>query len=83
MADMDVGRSIAPASAAELADLDPAQRAWLVHDEFLWRQAHAIVEQNARVDPGDVYHARRRLELSPSARLRQSFQRARLRAHRR
>jgi hypothetical protein len=56
------------------------QRAWAAHSESLWRRAHDIAAAHAGTDAGDVYHALRCLELSPTERLRQGLSRGRLRA---
>jgi hypothetical protein len=55
------------------------QRAWVAHSESLWRRAHEIAATHAGIDAGDVYHALRCLELSPTERLRQGLSRGRLR----
>jgi hypothetical protein len=56
-------------------DLTSDQLAWLLHSEALWREAHAIVSEQPTLDPGDVYHALRALELSPTERLRRGLTR--------
>lgn len=61
--------------------LTDGQRAWLLSSEALWREAHAIAAANPGVDPGDVYHALRSLELPPSERLRRGLTRVRTRPH--
>jgi len=61
--------------------LTTEQRAWLAHSEALWRKAHAIVSRRPELDPGDVYHALRGLELPPAERLRRGLTRVRLRLH--
>ena len=55
------------------------QRTWVAHSESLWRQAREIAAIHAGIDAGDVYHALRCLELSPTERLRQGLSRGRLR----
>ena len=60
--------------------LTDTQRAWTLHSESLWARARAIAEEHPGIDAGDVYHALRCLELTPTARLRQAFSRGRLRA---
>jgi hypothetical protein len=62
-------------------DLSDPERAIARHSELLWRHAHEIARDNAGVDPGDIYHALRCLELSPAERLRRGLSRGRLRAH--
>jgi hypothetical protein len=62
-------------------DLSDPERAIARHSELLWRQAHQIARDNAGVDPGDIYHALRCLELEPVERLRRGLSRGRLRAH--
>jgi hypothetical protein len=62
-------------------DLSSQERAIARHSESLWRQAHQIAEDNSGVDPGDVYHALRCLEIEPAERLRRGLSRGRLRAH--
>lgn len=62
-------------------DLTVDQRAWLLHSESLWRQAHAIVSRQPDLDAGDVYHALRNLELPPAERLRRGLTRVRVRPH--
>jgi hypothetical protein len=59
------------------------QRAWARHSEALGRQAHRIASQHHDIDPGDVYHALRCLELTATERLRQGLSRGRLRAYNR
>src|SRR5687767_4613649 len=56
------------------------QRAWAAQSDALWRRAHAIAAAHVGTDAGDVYHALRCLELSPTERLRQGLSRGRLRA---
>jgi len=65
----------------ELENLTDQQRDWVLHSEALWREAHAIAAANPGVDPGDVYHALRCLELSPSQRLGRGLTRVRTRPH--
>jgi hypothetical protein len=72
-----------PVDRSSLDTLNETQRAWALHSETLWARAHAIVKSRPDVDAGDVYHALRCLELSPSARLRQALSRGRLRANQR
>jgi len=64
-----------------VAPLTPEQQAWVRHSEALWRRAQAVADSHPGLDPGDVYHALRCLELSPEARLRRGLSRGRLRAH--
>ncbi len=66
---------------AGVDDLTSEQRAWVVHSEALWRTAHRIVSGRTDLDVGDVYHALRTLELSPSERLRRGLTRVRVRPH--
>ena len=65
----------------ELEQLMDHQRDGLLHSEALWREAHAIAAVNPRVDPGDVYHALRCVELPPSQRLARGLTRVRNRPH--
>ena len=66
---------------SELEMLKDDQRAWILHSEALWREAHAIAGMNPGLDPGDVYHAFRCLELPPAERLRRGLTRVRARSH--
>ena len=68
--------------ARRLEDLTDAQRAWVLHSEALWREAHAIAAANPGVDAGDAYHALRCLDLPPADRLRRGLTRVRYRPHR-
>jgi hypothetical protein len=63
-----------------LDGLTPDQQAWAERSERLWQRAHRIASE-AGVDAGDVYHALRCLELTPTERLRQGLGRGRLRAY--
>jgi hypothetical protein len=65
----------------ELDALTSAQREWARHSERLWQRAHALATEAPAVDPGDVYHALRCLELAPAERLKQGLSRGRLRTH--
>jgi hypothetical protein len=65
----------------ELEDLMDEQRDWVLHSEALWREAHAIAAANPGVDPGDLYHALRCLELPPAQRLDRGLTRVRTRSH--
>jgi hypothetical protein len=67
--------------ADPLASLTDEQRTWIVHSESLWRIAHAIVTERRELDAGDVYHALRCLELSPTERLARGLSRGRLGTH--
>jgi hypothetical protein len=71
----------APATFDTPDELTAEQRAWLLHSEGLWRNAHAIVKDRADLDVGDVYHALRTLELPPAERLRRGLTRVRVRPH--
>ena len=62
-------------------NLTERDRAWLLRSEALWREAHAIAAGNPAVDPGDVYHALRALDLPPAERLRRGLTRVRYRPH--
>lgn len=53
--------------------LTPDQRAWAEHSERLWQRAYAIVGTDTTIDVGDVYHALRALELTPTERLRRGL----------
>jgi hypothetical protein len=61
-------------------DLTDDQRAWAQRAEVLWRRAHRIAARHPGMDAGDVYHALRCLQLTPSERLRNALSRGRLRA---
>jgi hypothetical protein len=63
------------------ANLTEDEQAWVRHSETLWREAHAIAAANVGLDPGDVYHALRCLELTPAERLRRGLTRVRHRPH--
>lgn len=54
---------------------------WFLSSEARWREAHAIAARNPSLDPGDVYHALRSLDLSPSERLHRGLTRVRRRPH--
>ena len=62
-------------------DLSDPERAIARHSESLWRQAYQIARDNPGVDPGDIYHALRCLEIEPAERLRRGLSRGRLRAY--
>jgi len=64
-----------------IENLTDEQRAWLAHSEMLWREAHRIAAAHPDMDPGDVYHALRCLELPPAERLRRGLTRVRHRPH--
>jgi hypothetical protein len=66
---------------AALSGLTEAQQAWAVRSEAMWRRAHAVVAEHPGLDPSDIYHALRCLELTPSQRLAAGLHRGRLRAH--
>ncbi|HLG58280.1 MAG TPA: hypothetical protein VI485_23245 [Vicinamibacterales bacterium] len=57
------------------------QQAWLLHSEALWRESHTIAAAHPGMDPGDVYHALRTLDLPPAERLRRGLTRVRPRLH--
>ncbi len=61
--------------------LSEEETAWVRHSEMLWRKAHAIAAANPGLDPGDVYHALRSLELPPAERLHRGLTRVRRRSH--
>ena len=65
----------------EFQNLTASERAWLVESESRWREAHAIVAANPRLDAGDVYHALRSLDRSPEERLSRGLTRVRHRPH--
>lgn len=65
----------------DIADLTPEQRALVARMEPLWRRAHAIVADRPDLDVGDVFHALRNLERTPSERLRRALIHDRRRAH--
>ena len=60
-----------------LTALTPDQQAWAEHSAALWCEAHVIACANPGLDPGDVYHALRSLELAPAERLRRGLTRVR------
>jgi hypothetical protein len=68
--------------ADALEGLSDAEKAWALHSERLWQSASAIVSEYPELDPGDVYHALRCLELSPTERLQRGLSRGHLGAHR-
>ncbi len=61
--------------------LAPEEWLWITHSEALWRKAHEIAAGRPDLDPGDIYHALRTLELPPSERLRRGLNRVRARPH--
>lgn len=63
-----------------LAGLTREQREQAMISEQRWRQAHALADAHAGMDPSDVYHALRCLELSTHERLRLGLRRGRLRS---
>jgi hypothetical protein len=67
---------------SEIENLTDEQREWALHSEALWREAHSVAAAHPGIDPGDVYHALRCLELLPSERLRRGLTRVRTRPHR-
>ena len=73
-----------PGMSGDVPELDALaldQRAWLRHSEALWREAQAIASAHPGMDPGDVYHALRTLDLPPAERLRRGLTRVRPRLH--
>src|SRR5262245_18495525 len=66
---------------ADVESLTEAEHAWFLHREELWRRAHVIAADHPGLDPGDVYHALRALELTPSERLRRGLTRVQRRPH--
>ncbi len=64
---------------AALAGLTPDQRLAAVESERRWRRAYALSRAHPEMDPSDVYHALRCLELSVTDRLRLGLRRGRLR----
>jgi hypothetical protein len=64
-----------------LRDLTPAQRAWALESERLWRRAHEIANRHPDSDASDLYHALRALQLTPTQRLAAGLRRGRLRTH--
>lgn len=68
-------------SAPDIENLSDDQRAWVVHSAALWREAHRVAADHPGMDPGDVYHALRCLELPPAERLRRGLTRVRRRPH--
>ena len=73
--------TLVSAPPTDIEHLTEDERAWVLHSEALWREAHAIARATAGVDPGDIYHALRCLELPPAARLRRGLTRVRHRPH--
>lgn len=70
-----------PTGRPDTENLADGQRAWLVHSEALWGEAYRIAAENPGMDPGDVYHALRCLELPPAERLRRGLTRVRPRPY--
>lgn len=68
-------------AGTDFATLTDAQQAWVRHSEALWREAHAIAAAHPGMDAGDVYHALRALDLTPSERLHRGLTRVRRRPH--
>ena len=68
-------------TSGPLDTLTPEQQEWARHSESLWQRAHQVAAAHPGVDPGDVYHALRCLELTPAERLRRGLSRGRLRIH--
>ena len=66
---------------SEIEHLTEEEQAWVRHREALWREAHAIAAVNVGLDPGDLYHALRCLDLSPTEHLRRGLTRVRDRSH--
>lgn len=66
---------------SESQSLTQDQRTWILNSEALWREAHGIAAANPDLDPGDVYHALRCLDLSPAERLHRGLTRVRDRSH--
>jgi len=66
---------------SETDTLTEHQRAWLLRSEALWREAHAIAATGPGLDPGDIYHALKSLDLAPAERLRRGLTRVRHRPH--
>ena len=77
----EVAESLDANESEAFRDLSDPERAIARHSESLWRQAHQIARDSPGVDPGDVYHALRCLEIEPAERLRRGLSRGRLRAH--
>ncbi len=63
--------------ADTLDELTDDQREWILHGEALWRRAQQIAGENPHRDVGNVYHALRNLELSPTERLHRGLTRVR------
>ena len=68
-------------TAPDRANLLEREDEWWRHSEALWREAHALADAATGIDAGDVYHALRCLELSPTERLRRGLTRVRHRPH--
>jgi hypothetical protein len=75
-----VSRELGDEGAQSLTE---AQRQWLRHATELRRRAVEIATANPDLDSGDLYHALRCLELSPTERLRRGLTRVRIRSDRR
>jgi hypothetical protein len=69
------------ADRAGRSTLTEEQEMWVRHSAALWREAHAIVAAYPDLDAGDVYHALRSLELTPTERLQRGLTRVRHRPH--
>jgi hypothetical protein len=69
------------ADTTSRSPLTAEQEAWVRHSEWLWREAHAIVAACPGLDVGDVYHALRSLDLTPTERLQRGLTRVRHRPH--
>ena len=64
-----------------LDELSEQERAEAVHSEAIWQRAYQLARTHPGIDPGDIYHALRALELEPSDRLRRGLSRGRLRTY--
>lgn len=62
-------------------DLTESERELAIQSETRWQRAHHIASLHPGVDPSDVYHALRCLELDPAERLRRGLSRGRLRTY--
>jgi len=71
----------APEGPRSEDELSADERRYFQDSEALWRRAHEIAARKPELDPGDVYHALRTLELPPAERLRRGLTRVRVRPH--
>lgn len=77
----DVTEVMDSGTPAALRDLTESERELAIQSEARWQRAHHIASQHPGVDPSDVYHALRCLELDPAERLRRGLSRGHLRTY--